>query len=341
MICRSYQLAAAAAIFLPSAKAEGNYSIVDVFSPSNFFTEFEFNNNVDQNHGFVQYLDAPAANREGLAGYAQGAVYLGVDYKNPTTTGRASVRVESKKHYNKGLFIADIAHMPSTAHDGCGLWPAFWTYSPGGHWPDNGEIDIIEGVNTETSNNVVLHTGYSCRIDDSDTIPTTTSNGHECQGSVGCRQQAASSGTWGARFNEARGGVYAMEWTDRAILTWFFPRNSAMASKLSRDDGQAITDTLDFGQPLASFVGGSGCSITDNFKDQVIVFNINFCGDWAGKDWNSRTKCIAHGLNCNDYVAANPSAFEEAYWLINSVRVYQQPANQSITTTKRGVRFAA
>lgn len=35
--------------------------------------------------------------------------------------GRKSVRLESNTVYNHGLFIADVAHMPSSA---CGTWPA-------------------------------------------------------------------------------------------------------------------------------------------------------------------------------------------------------------------------
>jgi len=52
------------------------------------------------------------------------------------------VRVESKKKYRGGLFLLDVNHMPT----GCGTWPAYWMC--GDHWPHNGEIDILEGVNT-------------------------------------------------------------------------------------------------------------------------------------------------------------------------------------------------
>lgn len=40
--------------------------------------------------------------------------------------------IESKL-IGKGVFIADIAHMPGGA---CGSWPAFWMFGP--NWPNSG-----------------------------------------------------------------------------------------------------------------------------------------------------------------------------------------------------------
>jgi hypothetical protein len=42
---------------------------------------------------------------------------------NPNaSTGRFSVRVESKRQYESGLFVFDVKHTPY----GCGTWPALW-----------------------------------------------------------------------------------------------------------------------------------------------------------------------------------------------------------------------
>jgi hypothetical protein len=68
---------------------------------------------------------------------AQWGVGLDVlDWTNDTIRGRPSVRLESKLSYTKGLFLADIKHMPGNA---CGIWPAFWTLGSG-EWPYHGEI---------------------------------------------------------------------------------------------------------------------------------------------------------------------------------------------------------
>ena len=43
-----------------------------------------------------------------------------------------SIRINSKKTYNRGLFIADFQAMPY----GCSIWPAFWSTGP--NWPNEG-----------------------------------------------------------------------------------------------------------------------------------------------------------------------------------------------------------
>lgn len=56
--------------------------------------------------------------------------------------GRDSVRISSYDAYADSVIVLDLAHMP----EGCGTWPAFWTLSHKGPWPNGGEIDIVEGM---------------------------------------------------------------------------------------------------------------------------------------------------------------------------------------------------
>jgi hypothetical protein len=66
-----------------------------------------------------------------------------------------SVRITSQKSYNGGLFVIDASNMPV----GCSTWPSFWTVGP--NWPSAGEIDIVEGVNNQATNQMTLHSGTS------------------------------------------------------------------------------------------------------------------------------------------------------------------------------------
>ena len=58
--------------------------------------------------------------------------------------GRDSIRISSQTSYNDSIIVLDVQHMPA----GCSTWPAFWTLSAKGPWPQGGEIDIIEGSDT-------------------------------------------------------------------------------------------------------------------------------------------------------------------------------------------------
>ena len=48
---------------------------------------------------------------------------------------------------------------------GCSTWPSFWTVGP--NWPLAGEIDIIEGVNDQDTNQMTLHSGtnVTCAVE--------------------------------------------------------------------------------------------------------------------------------------------------------------------------------
>lgn len=88
--------------------------------------------------------------------------------------GRDSVRISSWQAYDEQVIVLDLQHMP----EGCSTWPAFWTLSQKGPWPQGGEIDIVEGmlypqlfthytdfrqgVNQATQNLASLHTTPNC-----------------------------------------------------------------------------------------------------------------------------------------------------------------------------------
>lgn len=124
-----------------------------------------------------------------------------------------------------------------------------------------------------------------------------------------------------------------MEWTSSAIKVFFFPRSSIPA-----DITSGSPDPTTWGTPVSAFSSGAsgGCNIDQHFTQHNIVFDTTFCGDWAGNVWSSSPTCSKLATSCSAYVAANPTAFAEAYWLINSVKVYQAPTTAA---GKRGVTF--
>lgn len=74
----------------------------------------------DPTNGFVKFIDQASAQSQGIIKTNANDVYVGVDFKNAAPNGRQSVRLESKTRFQRGLFILDLAHMPT----GCGTWPA-------------------------------------------------------------------------------------------------------------------------------------------------------------------------------------------------------------------------
>lgn len=107
-----------------------------------------------------------------------------------------------------------------------------------------------------------------------------------------------------------------MQWASSGIYMWFWPRRSIPSDIKSND-----IDVPSWGTPLATF-SGSGCDFNTFFANQNIVFDTTFCGTWAGKVWSSGS-CASKASTCEAYVAANPGAFANQYWLINYVKVWQ------------------
>ncbi|TWU76808.1 hypothetical protein ED733_005579 [Metarhizium rileyi] len=310
----------ASTVILSAGVTHANYQLDTTYDTTNFFNDFNFFTGKDPTKGFVEYVDGQTANKEGLAKSSPGGIFMGVDHqtKNPPN-GRKSVRVTSKKSFTHGLFVADIAHMPGNI---CGTWPAFWMLGPG--WPESGEIDILEGVNAQTQNVITLHTKPGCRMSNEGTIPSTQFASPDCGASgasAGCGQRTSDTQAYGDGFNSMGGGVYATEWTSDHIAVWFFSR-----SRIPQDITSQNPNPSGWGPPTARFVGGSSCIIDHYFKNHQIVFDTTFCGDWAGAPqvWNSDPKCSALAPTCKDYVAGNPDQFANAFWMVKSVKVYQQ-----------------
>ncbi|KAK6220514.1 mixed-linked glucanase [Colletotrichum tabaci] len=311
------------------------YGLSHSYFGANFISDFNFINYVDPSNGFVRYQSQPDALAKGLYSInpVTQAVTLGVDHTNiyGLGEGRPSVRLESKRQYNHGLFIGDFAHMPPSV---CGLWPAFWMYGP--DWPRNGEIDIIEGANQVTKNIISGHTQVYRSVTPGCRIPDTPQAAgqpllRDCESpgtnnNAGCNYlpPASHPHTYGDSFNAVGGGVYALEWTSEAIRIWHWPRQS-----IPRDIIDKRPDPSTWDLPSALF-GTSTCEVDRYFKDMSLVIQTNFCGDYAANIWGKDgDTCNQRAPTCVEYVANNPSAFQNAYWEVNFIDVYEISGGQN------------
>ncbi|CAK7213826.1 hypothetical protein SBRCBS47491_001938 [Sporothrix bragantina] len=343
-----------------------------------FKTAADYPGTGDPTRGFVDYVDLATATADGLVQLIPGSadqgapfsatrrrheqLYLGVDHstvitpssssgnasapygnataplKSTSLSGRRSLRLESRATFSRGLLVTDLAHMPAGQ---CGVWPALWTYNFREDPP--GEIDIIEGVNHQAVNMVSLHTGGTCSFSAS-----TEENGlfhrDDCNvvyGNVstygGCGVTAPTTDTYGTGFNAAGGGVYATLLEDERLRVWHWARANVPA-----DLQQGRPDPTTWGPALADFrQANGGCDVAANFHSLTVILNTDFCGiNESDTMWSSDPACAAYP-SCEAFVASQPEAFNETYWLVNSIRVYEPgevvtpviPTNATTTTS--------
>ncbi|KAK0347280.1 hypothetical protein LTS16_022372 [Friedmanniomyces endolithicus] len=312
------------------------YRMQSAFTGPTFFDNFDFWTAGDPTFGYVHYIDRATAEQHGIINSTGSTATWGVDTTQildpMANLGRLSVRLTSVQSWTHGLFILDLAHMPANE---CGVWPAWWMLGSG-TWPVNGEIDIIETTNDLPNNLMALHTAETpdCTVAGADQSGTLlTANCAAAGGYTGCGVSATKPNNIGTPFNQASGGVYAMEWTSTAIQIWFFSRDEVPASIIEAND--AGPDPNAFGVPVANFQGS--CDIDAHFFNHSMVFDTTFCGSYAGNTWQGDGCPLIDPTNgwqsCDDFVATNPQAFVDAYWEVNYLKVYQTAAGPQVTSS--------
>ncbi|KAH7102121.1 glycoside hydrolase family 16 protein, partial [Auriculariales sp. MPI-PUGE-AT-0066] len=301
------------------------YLVSDEAIGRSFYDMFEFNNIPDPTHGRVTYVDKNTAIAHNITHAHKKHFILRTDswttLNSTVVGGRESARLRSKKLYDTHVLIADIRHMP----EGCATWPALWEFGPD-HWPNDGEIDILEGVNDFGPNTATLHTnGTVCTMDASTMRQQGTLVAADCDVDAnfnqGCPVAFATEKSYGPSFNKAGGGWYALEKTDAYIKVWFWSRHDPNVP-LSVKCGSTVIDTSRWGLPQAHFTNDT-CDIAQRFKPANILINLTLCGDWAGNPfvWPN-SPCAAQWPVCNDYVDKNPAAFKNAFFDFKALRVY-------------------
>ncbi|KAF9061344.1 endo-beta-glucanase [Rhodocollybia butyracea] len=274
---------------------------------------FTFFTDPDPTDGRVIYVNQATAAADNLTFATDDVFILRADDTTVLSSsgpGRNSVRLTSVATFSTSAIVLDLAHMPQ----GCGTWPAFWTFGP--NWPLTGEIDIMEGVNNQNFNQGTLHTGPSCTMPSSRDQTGNIAN-NDCaaadDGNDGCGVEFASN-TFGPNFNSAGGGWFAMERTSEFISIWFWPRDSTTVTPDVKD-GQSSVNTGNWGTPVANFPTSSTCDLAAEFgAAHNIIINLTFCGVFVN---TPSSYTLSH------YVNANPGAFSDAFFEINAIRVYE------------------
>ena len=252
---------------------------------------------------------------------------------------REAIRINTSDTFDDGLFIIDASHMPA----GLGTWPAFWLngskFPNGGAWACHGEIDILEGVNSDPSvpnsniNATTLHTNVppnGKRCDQTGTpgihgecgpdatpVPNSTCG---CSGKEGCPYggcgiKSTNTNSFGYAFNKIGGGVYACELTKEGKITvWFFERGQIpcdiTANKPNPDKWDKKNITAEF-KPCPG-----------QFQKLQLIINTCLCGQWAGNAYPKKDSTGNSWSQCNtDVLAKKPP---EGYWDINYVKIFQQ-----------------
>ncbi|KAI0304861.1 concanavalin A-like lectin/glucanase domain-containing protein [Russula brevipes] len=296
----------------------GSQSIIwiiqDTYDASNFFDSFSFFTGDDPTH-YVDNVTAFSHNLSYIS--SDGKIIMKGDDTSTLQAGqnRESVRVSSHAVYNTGLFILDINRAPW----GCGVWPAYWTV--GADWPNNGEIDMLEGVHDNEHNQVTWHTGAGCMLTPSNNFTGTivqqnNQTNLNCEGSgalPGCGVIEWSQASYGPTFDAQGGGVFAMKWDKDGISVWNFYRVAVPEDILA-----GIPNPENWPRPTAT-LEPAGCDILKYFKNHSIIFDITFCGDWAGNSY-ATSGCPG---TCSDRLM-DPANFVNASWSINWLKVYRR-----------------
>jgi hypothetical protein len=121
----------------------------------------------------------------------------------------------------------------------CGIQPSFWTRNPTASvYPTGGEIDILEGVNTQINDHYSYRTSNNCTVigaTENGWVETTNCyiNAPGQTAGQGCGGWSLDGTSFGTGANTQGGGVYALDWRPEGIRTWFFPRNAIPADIVS------------------------------------------------------------------------------------------------------------
>jgi hypothetical protein len=303
------------------------YKLADDYSGTTFFDHWDYYGKYDNlTLGDVNWVDKANATSKQLT-YVNSAGNAILKVSTETVVydnKRDAVRITTQKAYPVGtIWIVDAVHMPF----GCSVWPAIWT--KGQNWPDDGEIDILEGINLNTNNQIALHTRPGCTHVASPPNQLGKSLELDCSKDAGCTVQDPRVTSYGDGFNKAGGGIFATQFASDGIYIWFWSRASIPTSVTALSSSKSpITSLTDWGNPVASYPGGSNCDIPKAFTSQNLIIDITLCGVWGRDPQFYQPQCGTRGPTKGetacyvDNVLGNGTNYQEAYFELKYVRAY-------------------
>lgn len=324
----------------------------DSYVGQDFFDKWEFFHEADPSNGLVDYVDYDAAVHSHMVGASANEVFMSadtvtvLDSTNDLTggKGRRSLRLESFKTFQSGLFVIQVKHIPT----GCGIWPAFWLFGAdrSHEWPAWGEYDLIEGVHEATVVQTALHTSQGCN--QSRMVPGEDFNGTWSRGkskpvaddcfvqaegqfpNQGCSQNGPAN-SFGAELNERGGGTFAGEWdpVGKRIRSWFWPNGSEPLDLNNRPN------PAQWGIPYSHFTLDNESCSAHHFQNMRMVFSLNLCGDLAEAQFAESCPELAARMSCRELISQHPEALKNAFWTITGLDVFQwqpPPASTSVNS---------
>lgn len=256
----------------------------DLIAGKPFGFDFLLDNSSDFSQGHTKNLDAIDAELHGLVSRKDEAIYIGVDFENilptDTSTGRESINLRSNIPLYEGLYVFEIKHMPSAA---CGLWSVIRLVD-----------DTLMGfeIAPQTDGFIMITPNEQCVVAKDSSPPIIIDRPYP---------------TFGGAFNNAKGGVYAIEWRADVVNVWQWVRDDVPA------------DVKNGTSPDPSTWGPAWIQYKGNCQQRLYVqFWTTFCAPWAQQDYFKST-CFSTAPICTHYVSQNPSAFQDAYVSTESI----------------------
>jgi len=307
-----------------SGTSSDGWTLKNKLTGQSFIDFFNFDSGTSDNSGVADYVNGVDNGLVYVDG--NGKIRLAVDTTEDVGT-RKSVRMVSQTTFNPGhLFVFDIQQIPAV----CGTWPAAWL--TGANWPEQGEIDVVEGVNLYNKNIVSIHTGSGCtltqsNVNDNSQATIVEQTGTNCDANsdpAACGFTENSSSSFGPGFNAAGGGVFAMQFTTDGIKVWQWNAGSAPS------DATTSPTPSSWGAPTVQFENTS-CDISQHFQNLMLIVNTNLGGTFTEGVWSvdgaggQATSCATQtGFStAASYIQSKGSVFgEDAQWIINGFYIF-------------------